>query len=93
MRHRRSITQSRNTTRSCRLIRAAPPSYPGELEEGECSESVKEWQERLVALGHSIEVDGAFGPATEEATKAFQSHKGLAVDGIVGHHTWEARWS
>lgn len=72
---------------------SSAPSYPGELREGECSEGVKEWQERLVALGHSLTVDGAFGPRTEEATKEFQNSKGLTADGIVGHHTWEAGWS
>ena len=69
------------------------PQYPGELREGICSEAVREWQERLVALGHSLSVDGDFGHGTEEATKSFQSSKGLTVDGIVGEHTWHAAWS
>jgi peptidoglycan hydrolase-like protein with peptidoglycan-binding domain len=71
---------------------SSAPSYPGELKEGENSEGVKEWQERLVSLGHSLTVDGAFGPGTEEATKEFQRSKGLTEDGIVGHHTWAAAW-
>lgn len=35
-----------------------------------------------------ISVDGIFGPATENAVRAFQSQYGLTVDGIVGRNTW-----
>jgi len=47
----------------------------------------------LVGLGHEIEVDGIFGAGTEEATRRFQSSRGLTVDGVVGPRTWAAGWS
>lgn len=33
--------------------------------------------------------DGDFGPNTESAVKAFQTHKGLDPDGVVGPMTWQ----
>lgn len=38
----------------------------------------------------SISVDGVFGPATENAVRAFQRTFGLPDTGIVGINTWEA---
>ena len=40
--------------------------------------------------GYDIAVDGYYGPETENATKNFQSNAGIAVDGIIGHDTWQA---
>lgn len=34
------------------------------------------------------DVDGEFGPKTEEAVKAFQEKSDIEVDGIVGNDTW-----
>jgi hypothetical protein len=51
----------------------------GGLMQGACGPRVKKLQE---ALG--VQVDGYFGPKTEEAVKQFQAKHGLPVDGIVG---------
>ena len=40
--------------------------------------------------GQALVVDGIFGIDTENATKDFQYAYGLAVDGIIGPHTWHA---
>jgi peptidoglycan hydrolase-like protein with peptidoglycan-binding domain len=33
-------------------------------------------------------IDGQFGPKTESAVRAYQSDRGVGVDGIVGDRTW-----
>ena len=33
-------------------------------------------------------IDGDFGPRTEAAVRAYQSDRGVVVDGIVGDRTW-----
>jgi peptidoglycan hydrolase-like protein with peptidoglycan-binding domain len=42
--------------------------------------------------GSDIEVDGDFGEQTDGAVRAFQTSKGLTVDGVVGPETWGALW-
>ena len=62
--------------------------YPVELcQYGPAVESV---QAQLVRRGYDIEVDGYFGPATEEAVRRFQFDEGLEADGLVGPITWPA---
>ncbi|MCB1147313.1 MAG: peptidoglycan-binding protein [Leptospiraceae bacterium] len=49
---------------------------------------VKSIQEALSILGKNPgSVDGAMGPNTENAIKAFQKSAGVAADGIVGPNT------
>ncbi len=44
----------------------------------------------LQANGQTNPTDGVFGASTVTAAKAFQTAKGLGVDGIVGPATWTA---
>ena len=55
-------------------------------------EDVRLLQQRLLELGYEEvgEVDGYYGPNTEQAVKNFQTDFGLIADGIVGQKTWKA---
>ncbi len=55
---------------------------------GSKSDAVAELQQSLNNSGAGLEADGAFGPATQRAVKAFQRSAGLASDGVVGSRTW-----
>jgi peptidoglycan hydrolase-like protein with peptidoglycan-binding domain len=65
------------------------PPFPL-VRRGDQAHPVPSLQYLLRARGHSVTVDGIFGPNTEAAVRAFQKSKGLAVDGIVGPNTWSA---
>src|SRR5215216_2997524 len=60
------------------------------VRKGDRDHPVKTLQYLLRARGHTVTVDGIFGPMTEAAVRSFQQQKGLAVDGIVGPNTWSA---
>lgn len=65
------------------------------LQKGDKSASVKSWQEALIKLSFpvgSYGADGSFGPATEQATLAFQTHYSLPVTGIVDAATAAKAW-
>src|SRR5262245_6895117 len=49
---------------------------------------IKTLQFLLRARGHTVTVDGIFGPQTDAAVKAFQTSKCLAANGTVGPETW-----
>src|ERR1700758_1478590 len=51
---------------------------------------IKTLQYLLRARGHSVAVDGDFGPQTDAAVKAFQTSKGLTANGTVDSQTWGA---
>jgi peptidoglycan hydrolase-like protein with peptidoglycan-binding domain len=53
---------------------------------GEVVQRLQRALRRTPNLG--LEVDGVFGPVTENAVKGFQQGAGLLVDGIVGPQTW-----
>ena len=54
------------------------------VKNGSNAHPVKTLQYLLRARGHSVVVDGVFGPRTEAAVRGFQTGSGLAADGIVG---------
>jgi hypothetical protein len=51
-------------------------------------DTVQVVQTLLIGFGYDIEVDGSFGPATENAVESFQEDMNLTVDGSVGPATW-----
>jgi cell wall-associated NlpC family hydrolase len=53
---------------------------------------VEIWQARMRERRWSIDVDGEYGPASEDACRRFQAEKRIKVDGIVGPDTWRAAW-
>lgn len=69
----------------------APPSSTPDflpLYRGCVGEHVADLQNQLRTMGFPVTVDGDFGPATELAVRLFQKASQLAVDGIVGPHTY-----
>lgn len=76
-------------------VAGVPASWPGaNLTIGSRGDSVRQMQEQLNAVAQvysiipTIAVDGAFGPQTEAAVRAFQQVFGLPVNGIVNQPTW-----
>jgi peptidoglycan hydrolase-like protein with peptidoglycan-binding domain len=53
-------------------------------------EQVTQLQEMLNAQGGQLDVDGKFGPRTEEAVRNFQRENNLEIDGVVGPETQAA---
>lgn len=63
------------------------------LRKGDKGEEVRVLQNKLLALGYSLPkygADGSYGAETTAAIMAFQTDKGLAVDGICGPITQAA---
>lgn len=72
-----------------------PPAPKGitvqllQIQEGNTGEVVRAAQIMLNGRGpYALATDGAFGPKTLAAVRAYQSATHLGVDGIVGVHTW-----
>jgi peptidoglycan hydrolase-like protein with peptidoglycan-binding domain len=57
---------------------------------GQNGHPVKTLQFLLRARGHTVTVDGIFGPQTGAAVKAFQTSKGLPANGTVEPNSWTA---
>lgn len=65
------------------VIIGAESTVHATIKKGSKGPDVQFWQKFL-----GITVDGKFGPATETATKNYQTAHGLKADGIVGANTW-----
>ena len=80
---------------SANQVAGVPSSWPGaNLSIGSKGESVRQMQDQLNAIAKvyvavpTVAVDGAFGPQTQAAVKAFQQTFGLPANGIVDLPTW-----
>ncbi|MBQ3135028.1 MAG: peptidoglycan-binding protein [Oscillospiraceae bacterium] len=68
--------------------------YPGVTGPGSTGQSVSALQYMLSAISEfydvipDVAVDGTYGPATQDAVRAFQRAAGLVQDGIAGEQTW-----
>lgn len=61
------------------------------LKKGAKGNEVRAMQTLLIGYGYSCGssgADGSFGPATDKAVRAYQTAKGLGVDGSCGPKTW-----
>lgn len=61
------------------------------VQQGSNGDAVRAVQSQIHGRGdgaNQVAVDGIFGPATNDAVRAFQTLLGLSVDGIVGPQTW-----
>jgi len=68
----------------------ADPSAKGWLQRGDVGASVAELQGLLNGAGFTVAVDKSFGPATQQAVKAYQDSRGLVNDGLAGPATMAA---
>ena len=81
-------TTSRTTTPPTTTRAPAPQIvHPDGLVRGDTGPKVRAMQVRLGVHGHPVRADGAFGPITDRAVRAFQGDARLTVDGIVGKKT------
>lgn len=76
-------------------ISGIPASWPGyNLSLGATGAKVRQVQEQLARISKTypaiptINVDGIYGPATQEAVKKFQSVFGLPQTGVIDYKTW-----
>jgi peptidoglycan hydrolase-like protein with peptidoglycan-binding domain len=63
-------------------------AYPT-IKRGSTGSAVTTLQWKLRYHGHSLTVDGKFGPGTESVVKKFQASRKLTADGVVGEKTWQ----
>lgn len=76
-------------------ISGIPASWPGyNLGLGATGDKVRQLQQQLARVSKTysaiptVRVDGVYGPATQQAVRAFQQIFGLPVTGVVDYNTW-----
>jgi hypothetical protein len=70
------------------------PAFPGTLlRDFTAGHGTATWQAQMAKRGWNIGVDDQFGPQSASVARAFQSEKGLGVDGVVGPETWNAAFT
>lgn len=79
-----STTVPSTATTIARVVTDPTDSVHG----GDTGPAVNLIQYYLVSSGYDIEVDGKYGPVTENAVRDFQKKNNLTEDGIVGPVTW-----
>ena len=75
----------RRTQPSIRLVRPLELQRPPVI-----GHDVRSLQHALRRAGHSVTVDGHYGPETRIVVTRFQRARGLEPDGVVGPETWGA---
>jgi resuscitation-promoting factor RpfA len=62
---------------------------------GSTRTDVKLWQQKMVAAGYHLAVDGRYGPQSAAAATAFETDHGLHVErpAVVGPQVWNALFS
>ena len=60
------------------------------LQRGSKGREVRAMQTQLLGHGYQIDVDGVYGPATENAVKSYQKNNNLTADGIAGPMTYRS---
>jgi len=91
--HVRGVMPRLTGVRGGGTILSSPSASGGQsvLGPGDFGPSIRVWQQQLNdTQGMHLIIDSDFGPATLEATKAFQRKMGLTPDGLVGGKTIEA---
>lgn len=82
-----AAAHARRTGRPAPEMREEDDPATALLGRGSRGNAVADLQRMLGALGHPLDADGQFGPATERAVKEFQRASGLPADGLVGPKT------
>lgn len=82
-----NLTQYDNKTTTSKIC--PYPESTKILKRGNRGTDVKYLQWQLNQVGFSLNVDGSFGPSTEQAVRSFQTINDLKVDGTVGPKTWQ----